>query len=309
MSSLPLGNMADLTGFSPANFEDAEDTRPMQIQLDPTGTGTLTPYSVLVRNALQRQTSEIKDKTTSPSPTPGNWKRRLREFMSEKNEDLVNVLRKPTANQSPLQRADTFLQKFGRQDFQPNHPSLQHIFLDASGTSYMPQLEEEMKKIGPSSPREILDQMRWLYDAYRQAGDECIKHENALRLKLDILDKTYQKIIGFCDLPVNEDTEKLAESIEVYIKKIMEENMIEKEYKETVEAYRKFASLKEMIHFFRFIDLQDKEPLCSICLNESVSFVLTPCGHTLCGTCMKRQSSMCYMCRTPVRDKVKIYFG
>jgi hypothetical protein len=309
MSSLPLGNLADLTGFSPANFEDAEDTRPIQVQLDPTGTGTLVPYSTLVRNALQRQTVEIKDKTVSPSPTPGNWKRRLREFMSEKNEDLVNVLRKPTTNQSPLQRADGFLQKFGRQDFQANHPSLQYIFLDASGTSYMPALEAEIKQIGPSSPREILDQVRWVYDNYRQAGEECMKHENALRVKLDILDKTYQKIIGFCELPINEDSEKLAESIEVYIKKLMEENTIEKDYKATVEAYRKFASFRELIQLFRFVELQDKEPLCSICLNESVAFVLTPCGHTLCGTCLKRQASLCYMCRTHVKDKVKIYFG
>jgi hypothetical protein len=89
----------------------------------------------------------------------------------------------------------------------------------------------------------------------------------------------------------------------------MEENNIEKEETATVEAYRKFASLREMIQLFRFLDLQDKEPLCAICLNESVSFVLTPCGHTLCSTCMKRQTSVCYMCRTQVRDKVKIYFG
>ncbi len=309
MSSLPLGSITDLTGYSPADFGDAEDTRPLAIQMDPTGIGSLTPYSTLANNVLQRQTTEIKEKTVSPSPTPSNWRRRFREFMNTKNDDIVTFLKKPIGPQSPLSRAEIFLQKFGRPDFQATHPSLQTTFLDASGSSYMSQIEMQIKTVGPSSPKEILDQVRWVYDMYKQSGEECLKCENLLRLRLDMLDKTYQKVIGFCELPVNEDSEKLAESVELYVKKLMEDNSIEKAYTDTVEAYRKFAAYKELIQFFRFTDLQEREPLCSICLTESVSFVLTPCGHTFCGTCMKRQSHVCYMCRASIRDRVKIYFG
>jgi hypothetical protein len=93
------------------------------------------------------------------------------------------------------------------------------------------------------------------------------------------------------------------------MKKLMEENAIEKAYTDAVEAYRRFATLKEMIQFFRFTDLQDKEPLCSICLTESVGFAVVPCGHTFCGTCLKRQTLSCYMCRTHIRDRVKLFFG
>ena len=309
MSSLPLGNTTDIAGFSPADFDDAEDTRPMSIQLDPTGLGSLTPYSILVNNALQRQTTEIKDKTVNPSPIPLNWRRRLHDFMVSKNEDLVNFLKKPLASQSPLLQGSAFLQKFGRPDFQATHASLQTTFLDASGSSYMSEITKDLQKIGPSTPKEILDQVRWVYDMYKQAGDDCLKCENNLKLRLDVLDKTYQKIIGFCDLPVNDDSEKLAGSVEVYVRKLIEEHNIEKAYQDTVEAYRRFAAYKELIQFFRFTDLQNKEPLCSICLEESVTFVLTPCGHTFCGTCMKRQNHACYMCRTTIKDRIKIYFG
>jgi hypothetical protein len=309
MSSLPLGNATDIPGFSPADFGDAEDMRPLATQFDITGTGTLTPYSTLVTNALQRHTHEIKDKTTNPSPTPLNWKRRLREFITTKNEDLVNYLKKPLGPGSALSRAEVFVQKFGRPDFQPAHPSLQYTFLDVSGVAYMPILEHEFQQIGPSSPKQVLDQVRWVYDMYRQSGEECIRQENNLKLKLDLFDKTYQKIIGFCELPLNPETETLATSIESYLKHVMDEQGIEQAYKETVEAYRRFAAFRELIQFFRFIDLHDKEPLCSICLTESVTFALAPCGHTLCGTCMKRQTVHCYMCRTPIKDRVKLYFG
>jgi hypothetical protein len=309
MSSLPLGNTTDITGFSPADFEDAEDTRPLEIQMDITGTGTLIPYSQLVNNVLQRHTMEIKEKTLNPSPPPANWKRRFREFMGAKNEDLVNFLKKPLDSGSALSRAEVFLQKFGRSDFSATHPSLQYTFLDISGTTFAKQIEDELKTIGPSTPKEILDQVRYLYDMYRVAGEECQKHESALKLRLDILDKTYQKIIGFCDLPVDEDTEKLAEAVQGYVKRTLEDNRIEESYKAAVEAYRRFAALKETIQFLRFTDLTEKEPLCSICLNESVTFALVPCGHTFCGTCMKRQSHSCYMCRATIRDRVKLYFG
>jgi hypothetical protein len=309
MSSLPLGNSTDIMGFSPADFGDAEDIRPLQVQMDLTGTGTLVPYSQLLNNVLQRQTTEIKEKTVTPSPTPANWKRRFREFMNVKNEEIVNNCKKSIGSQSALSRTEVFVQKFGRADFNPVHPSLQYTFLDASGSSGISKIEEELKTIGPSSSKEILDQVRWLYDAYRVAGEECIKHENTLKLQLDVLDKTYQKVLGFCELPVNEHTEKVSEAIEIFMKKIFEEQKIEEDYKKTVEAYRRFSALREMIQFLRFTDLTEKEPLCSICLTESVTFVLVPCGHTLCGTCMKKQVHTCYMCRTTIRDRVKIYFG
>ena len=309
MSSLPLGNISDIAGFSPADFGDAEDVRPFAIQIDPTGLGSPTPYSTLVNNVFLRQTTEIKEKTVSPSITPQNWRRRFREFMNTKNEDLVNFLKKPLDPQHPSSQASAFLQKFGRPDFQATHPSLHTTFLDGSGVSYTNSITAEMQKIGPSTPKEVLEQVRWAYDMYRQAGEECLKCENNLRLRLDIMDKTYQKIVGFADLPVNDDSDKLAEAIESYVKKLLEDNNIEKYYTETVEAHRKFAAYRELIQLFRFTDLQDKEPLCSICLTESVTFVLTPCGHTFCGTCMKRQSHNCYMCRTTVKDRVKIYFG
>lgn len=309
MSSLPLGNSGDLTGFSPADFGDAEDTRPMAIQLDPTGYGLLTPYSTLVNNAYQRQTVELREKTVNPSPTPSNWKRRFSEFMQTKHEDLLGFLHKPSSASSPIGKATHFFQKFGRPDFQATHPSLQTTFLDGSGGSLIPSLAVELQQIGPSSPKEILDQVRWVYDMYKEAGEACFRAEAALKVKLDVLDKMHSKILGLCDLPTNEESDAVAHAVEVYMKKLMEEQKIEEEYKAAIEAYRRFAALRELITFFRFTELQLKEPLCTICLSDTVTFAASPCGHTFCSTCIKRQNNLCFMCRTTIRDRVKIYFG
>ena len=162
MSSLPLGSITDITGFSPADFGDAEDMRPMAVQLDPTGLGSMTPYSTLVNNVFQRQATEIKEKTVNPSPSPLSWRKRFREFMTNKNEDLVAALKSPLDPESSIFKAEIFLNKFGKPDFQATHPSLQTTFLDASGVSYVDTIEKDIQDIGPSSAKQITEQVRWL---------------------------------------------------------------------------------------------------------------------------------------------------
>jgi hypothetical protein len=309
MSSLPLGNISDLTGYSPADFGDAEDSRPLAIQLDPTGMGNLLPYSTLVQNVLSRHTHEIKEKSASSSSLPPNWRRKLREFLVTRNEDLVNSLKKSLDASHPLSKAQHFLVKFGRSDFQATHASLQTTFLDASGSSYGSVIDAELQEVGPSSSQQILDQVRWLFDQYKAAGEDCLREETTLKLKLDVFDKTYQKIVALYELSMDEDFNEVGESIEKYVRHLLEENRLEEQYTRTVEAYRKFAALRDRIQFFRFTQLIEREPLCSICMNDTVQFALTPCGHTFCGTCVKRQVYSCFMCRNSIKDRVKLYFG
>ena len=47
--------------------------------------------------------------------------------------------------------------------------------------------------------------------------------------------------------------------------------------------------------------------LCSICFDNRVDIVLTPCGHT-CENCLGKVYE-CYTCRGTINSKHKIYFG
>jgi hypothetical protein len=123
------------------------------------------------------------------------------------------------------------------------------------------------------------------------------------------LDRVQGKLAALFDIDQNEKYEALMKANEEYLETIYKENEIEEDYKKVIQAYRRFVALRDIVTSSRGIVAQECEPLCSICLDETVAFTLTPCGHTFCQTCIRRQNGSCFICRTPIRDKVKLYFG
>lgn len=304
------GYSPSLGSFAPADFGAADDMQPPELALDPTGTGTLVPYSTIISNVLSRQMYEIKEKTpTSGINTILSWKRRLREFMGQKNEDLIEFLRKPLEQHPTLGRAIPFMKRFGRSDFLASHGTLQAVALDVSGPVLMPIFEQEMKRAGPSSFNELREQIKWIFETYRQAGEDCMRNENVLRTRLDNFDKIHQKLVLLLDMPSNEASPEMATSIEKYLEKNFHDNGIKEYYTDFIISYRRFITLREVILFLRTTELVDKEPLCSICLNEPICYALSPCGHTFCNNCSKRQMIQCYMCRTNIKERIRLYFG
>lgn len=295
--------------YAPVDFGGAEDTQPPAIALDPTGNGNLQPYTTLVSNVLSRQTLEIKERAAIPQTINQKWRYKMREFFFQRNDELLSTLKRPIANHPYLSQTENFIRKFGRSDFSPTHNSLHNTFLDGSGVSMLPQIENELKNIGPASPAQLAEEIKWLYESYKEAGDAIYKYESQLKEKVDSLDAVYKKVVTFMDLPDEPESAEISELIQKYAHRKFNDNNIQESYDTLIAAYRRFASLREIVGCLRSMENVDKEPLCSICLNEPVSFALSPCGHTFCGTCSKRQISQCYMCRNLVKDKVRLYFG
>lgn len=297
--------------YAPADFADAEETRPLEVLLDPTGQGSSAPYTMVVYNSLARHTQEIRDKSTLPPLTANSWRKRIRDFLQQKNEDLLGFLRKPLAQHPTLSQAEGYLRRFGRPDFHATMPALRDISLDVSGTSLIAALEQELqqaKGCGLTFPL-LADQIKWIYDNYKQAGEEILTQDAILKQRLDVLNKSQQVLISVLELPTNDATLQLTQSVESFLAKVYEKNNIEEPYTALIKAFRRFAALREIVQFLRHTETMDKEPLCSICLSEPVAFALSPCGHTFCQTCSKRQMTLCYVCRGQIRERIKIFFG
>jgi hypothetical protein len=303
----------NMSGFSPADFLDAEETRPTELLLDPTGNGISTPYTTVVNNTLYRHLGEVREQNIPPSNIPPSWRKKLREFMTTKNEDLLSFMSKRLPESSPLHRVENFMKKYGRAEgIITNNNGNKDKFIDISGADrvlYLDDLETQLQEHGKSKYVEVIQQVKFMIDSYRETGEKIIQFENTLKSKLDLLDKAVTKLAAITNLGQNAAFPALIQSVQEYVNIIFEENQIEATYKELVQAYKKLFFLREALQFLWSLEGAQREPLCAICFNEPIQFALVPCGHTFCATCCKRQITACYICRVSVRERIKLFFG
>jgi hypothetical protein len=304
-------NSPTLSGYAPADFLDADETRPIELLLDQTATGSTTPYTTVVSNTLYRHLGEIREQNVPPQVVANNWKKKLRDFITTKNEDLLSFMSRRLPESSPLSKVSNFMKKYIRTESALSN-SNKDKFIDISGqdrVQFLDELEKELQEHGKSKYVELIFQVKYIIDSYRTAGENVIRLEAVLQGKLAILDKAVQRLTAVCSLEQNSAFQPLMDSIQSYLTIVFDENKIEETYNELVQAYKKLFFLREALQFVWTLEGAQREPLCAICFNEPIQFAMVPCGHTFCSSCVKRQITACYICRVQVREKIKLYFG
>jgi len=91
-----------------------------------------------------------------------------------------------------------------------------------------------------------------------------------------------------------------------YIESLYVTLHIEADYKEVCGQYDRFQIYRSILSL---AGPRAQQPMCAICMTETVSAAVVPCGHTFCARCCGTQRNVCYICRTPVRDRQRLYFG
>jgi len=298
-------------GPAPADFGDAQESAPSGAVFDIGGHGQNTPYSIAVGNIMTKQIEEIRGKAVTALAISGNWKRRFREFMTKKNNDLVDFLDVTVPSHPVFGRGEILLRRFGNPQCNPSHPSVREMIMDISGETYIKEVNDAMLAIGGSGPlKDMAAHTTLMYEMYKDAGEAAIVAQNALKVKLDKLDKLQGKLANLFEIDVNDKYEQLMEANEAYLKQVFEESKIEQDYKDVIEAYRKFLTLRDVLLVTKAFKDTESQPQCSICVEDPVSYALTPCGHTFCQNCIKKHTSnACFICRANVKDRVRLYFG
>lgn len=305
--------MADLGGipttayeYASADFTDAEE-QPLFFDTAMPLHSDLS-YSILLNNTLERHTHEMREKSQMAPITSTQWRRRFREFLTGRVKDLLEFAAKPLAKHPTLGPTEILLRKFGRPNFVANHHTLRDVALDSSGVNIIGLVEEGLKQF-PHTLKGFQEQTRYLFDMYRESADEIVRQDTILQSRLTTFDKIQSRVMGLADLQINDEYETMARASEAYLKRLFNENSLEPVYKALIEAYRKFLMLRDIVHMRRLADAIESQPLCNICFEESIQFAITPCGHTYCATCVKKQFNTCYVCRGPVKERVRLFLG
>ena len=297
VNSEEMTGITSLGTYSSADFSDSYEVSPSHLLLENSS------YSNAVNNAMNKHYSELREKTTIHQ----EWNKKFRDLFVTKNTKLLEFLTCKLRKHPVLNSAEHFFQLFQN----PIHfnKSMKEIVLDISGSSGSSELNRKMEEKGFQSIEKFIEQGNYILDEYKLSIDKILDKEKLLKMKLDSLDSMNNRIKNIASIDNNEHYPELMGTIEKYIGKIFENNMIEADYTDVINEYKQFISLREILRVIRRVDIIEKEPLCGICFDNSITHAFVPCGHTFCSVCMKRQALTCSVCRTGVRDMVKIYFS
>lgn len=296
------------TNYGPADFGDAEDERPSAALFDFGITNSSTIFTTAVNNMTNRHVHEIRERLPGPPQGAQTSRRRLRDFILNRMNDILEFASKPLAKHPTLGPAEILIRKFSRGNFQVTHHSLKDIALDGSGVDILEIMNAQLARY-PMTLQGFQEATSFLLESFRESGEEIVRQDALLQSRLDTFDKVQARVSALAELQVNEELNQLIEATHIYLEKIFRRNEIEECYTAMIAAYRKFLLLRDILVSRRIVETTISEPLCSICFSDTIQYVLNPCGHSFCTGCVKRQISQCYICRQNVKDRVKIYIG
>lgn len=286
--------------YAPADFSDAQGN---ELKIG----GSLTST---VSNVSLYHTTEANEKAQQSK----QWKKKIRDIIQNHQERILEFITKPLPTDHPLKIARNLIQKYGRSAnitydiHRPTPQLMKDYVMDLSGqgiseiNKFIVSLESA--KSAESALQRQASITRGLLDYMRDVGDELIRVDQALQNECNHLDLVTEKVVQLVSIEPPE-LEGFNTMMESYIQKQFEKHPIEKLYWDYINTMQKYLALRDILTSQRLLSVS--EPLCCVCMMESIIIAFAPCGHTFCTNCAKRAIS-CYVCRGTVQNRVKLYF-
>ena len=273
---------------------------------------TRNPSSLLqtVSNLTLYHISSTNDKVQQSRV----WRKKVRDILQNHQERILQFFVKPIPNDHPLKVANSLLSKYGKivpnLDLSKSPPQfLKDYIVDVSGSGYSTlntYLQDLYLTRQQDSPiTRWLNMTRHMLDYMRDVGDELLRLDLKLASECSHLDSVVENVSQLISLP-DPDLPGFHKMMEDYIEKQFEKHPIEKYYWDYIYSLQKYSALRDILIPQRIAN--QVEPVCSICMTESVVMAMVPCGHTFCTNCSKR-TTVCHVCRQAVTSRLRVFFG
>ena len=271
-------------------------------------------FKSTMTNILSRHGTEVKLLSEESIQTTSQLsKKKLKDLITKQNNEIMAFLSNSDKTPQLLGAAETIFRRFGQEipTIRMNQRSpLKDLNVDVSLEQVYKGLNEEIKALkGEGSLEDLMNQIKWLTNQYKNSGEEVLRLETLLFQKIDRLDKVNQRIPMITTLTENEALPELVGAFTKYAKSIYESSHFEENYVQLMEEYKKWNLCRQLLSVQQMMQKDTSDPSCSICLLEPVSHAIAPCGHTFCGTCSRKQNTTCFICRGQIRERIKLFFA
>jgi len=267
-------------------------------------------FKTTVTNILSSHCCEIKTVSDDIIQQINVSKKKLKELITKHNNEIFSFMSRPDKTPHIIGIAETIFRRYGHEvpSIKGRINIVKDLNLDASMNSVVCEFDENLRKIGGSGLEDFTKQMRWMFTQYRNIGEEILRQETVLHQKLELLDKLNNRMPLITGLTTNDVLPELIDTFSKYAESVYSTCKIDVMYLDLIELYKKWNICRQIISLQHNIKNNVNEPQCSICLTESISYAIVPCGHTFCSICSKKQNTNCYICRGNIRERIKLFF-
>jgi hypothetical protein len=262
----------------------------------------LSGVSDAVHNCLQHHTNAVVNSVEDERNFLRAWRRRWRDTADTENARMFEFLR----IESDISGADFFTPL---REIPPNScwfRSNVRAVADISGVT-----EALNARLGVDYTQLRLT-LHTAFNRYTYVLGQLFELEGRLNdgvSRITHLQETLNRLV-LEDLSGSSYTvSALQTSILEYIREVYASARFDENYIEFINLYAEWFMLRGLVlgHVVAAREASSG-PLCSVCTAEKINCVLLPCGHTFCNNCGQRQRNFCYICRTSVRERMRIYF-
>jgi hypothetical protein len=237
-----------------------------------------TYLAVAMRNIIQ-STLTHDDLVREPLKP---WRKRIRDLCSDLNTNILEAILNDTL------------------------PTRYNEFISDKNetlTSTEPEVEEDYTQLCLDN-KAVLDKyllsMGQMFESYKKVEEKITELEELEHefVALSFLDKD----------DGSTEFSKLQGAIQDFIQKRYQESKIADDFNEFKHHYKTWKTLRAVVLQAHIAQDIQGGPFCSICTSERINTTLIPCGHTYCNSCGQKQKSACFICRTTVKERLKIFF-
>jgi hypothetical protein len=237
------------------------------------------------------------------------WHRRLQHVLGAENDRLLAFLQTSTSEDTETaQRHQNFLMGLNTESFSSSSSWMeQNVRPMVTKDECLAELDRDL-----GFPlQEARSRMHTIMDVYTAVLGDMFVYNDRLNTKLTTLETLQRRL---ADMPIA-STDVSGASVALnalqsatldYVRATYAGLGLAEDYVGFCKTYARFQALRSVM--LLLYGAGSETPLCSICTVEKVVAAVVPCGHTFCNNCVQKQRGTCFVCRTPVRDRQRLYF-
>ena len=248
------------------------------------------PFYTRIANTVQNHMNHVANITPNTSQFVRSWQTKLNDLLSINNASITQLLEKPMAEWPCLARqGDCALNPI-------------------TDKSISDTIDSELG----FSLRTVQENLQRVLEQYKGVVDSLFRANESLYGKLEKLSALQQKLEGLKDIEDGTaECLRLQTSILEYVQSQYSALQIKDDTREFCQFYARFLTLRSVLNILNGFGQHTGSlniPVCTICMACRVNTAIVPCGHTFCEECSKKQRAQCFLCRTTIRDRQKLFF-